>query len=94
MDIQQNVVSIGPINHTSITLVLKKKVFMTPKDYRPIALCNAIYKIVAKVLSNRLRLVLDDLIDDRQSAFVPSRQNFDNVMIAHEMIHMLCSKKV
>lgn len=61
-------------------------------DWRPIALCNVIYKIVAKVLANRLKNVLDKCISVTQFAFVPRRSILDNVMAAIEIIHHMKSK--
>ena len=60
------------------------------KDWRPIALCNVVYKIVAKVLANRLKLVLDKCISNSQSDFVPGRSILDNAMAATEIIHYEC----
>ena len=50
------------LNNTFITLVPKS---LNPKEvseYRPISLCNVTYKIAAKVLANRVKLIIDDLI--------------------------------
>jgi hypothetical protein len=62
------------------------------KDWRPISLCNVLYKIVAKVLANRLKPMLDKCISENQSAFVPGRSILDNAMAAIEIIHYMKAK--
>lgn len=63
------------------------------KDLRPIALCNVVYKIIAKVCSNRLKNLLSEIIDESQSTFVPNRNITDNVLIACESLHYMRQKK-
>ena len=59
------------------TLILKKNDASNLRDFRPISLVGSVYKILAKVLANRLRVVLDQLISENQNSFVGGRQILD-----------------
>jgi hypothetical protein len=80
------------ISDTNITLVPKKLVPQVPTDYRPISLCNVIYKIIAKSLANRLKPHLPDYIDPAQQAFIEGRRISDNIIIAQEITHTFALK--
>ena len=81
------------INKTYITLVPKNNNPYRMTEFRPISLSNVIYKLIAKVLANRLKLILPHIILENQSAFTARRLITDNVLIAFEMMHYLEHKK-
>ncbi|KAK3212223.1 hypothetical protein Dsin_016929 [Dipteronia sinensis] len=61
-------------------------------EFWPISLCNVVYKIVSKALSNRLRTVFNEVISEAQSAFIPGRLISDNAIISYECLHTIRTK--
>jgi hypothetical protein len=74
------------INATFIALIPKVDNPQRLNDFRPISLVGSLYKILAKVLANRLRLVIGKVISESQTAFVKDQQILDGILIANEAV--------
>ena len=74
------------LNASFLTLIPKKCNAVSIKDFRPINLVGSVYKLLSKVLANKLRAVLDNLISKSQNSFVGERQILDSVLIANECL--------
>lgn len=70
------------INATFLTLIPKSENTDFPDQFRPIALCNFIYKIISKVLANHIKNILPLLICPQQTGYVESRQILDNIILS------------
>jgi len=81
------------LNMTWVTLIPKKKEAVDIKDFRPISMVGCVYKVIAKVLSRRLRGVVQNLIGDSQTAFIRGRQILDGALIANEAVQWLKKSK-
>ncbi|KAL9665795.1 hypothetical protein QQ045_000116 [Rhodiola kirilowii] len=77
------------LNETLIVLIPKVKKVEKVEDLRPISLCNVVMKLIPKVLANRLKEILPDMVSQSQSAFVRGRLITDNILIAHEVTHYI-----
>ncbi|XP_019179199.1 PREDICTED: uncharacterized protein LOC109174417 [Ipomoea nil] len=80
------------VNNILVVLVPKKSVLETMKDLRPIALCNVLYKVAAKVCANRLKPLMEKLLSKSQSVFVHGRLILHNIMLAFKAHHYLKRK--
>lgn len=56
-------------------------------DYRPISVCNVIYKVISKILTLRLKPYIGKCISKSQSAFIPGREISDNIILFREILH-------
>jgi len=74
------------INSTFIALIPKVDNPQRLNDFRPISLVGSMYKILAKVLANRLRSMIGSVVSDSRSAFVKGRQILDGILVANEIV--------
>ena len=81
------------LNDTFICLIPKVNCPQKITEFRPISLCNVVYKLISKVLANRLKKILQKVISESQSAFVPSRQITNNVLVVFETMHCIDQRR-
>ena len=84
---------ISEINRTNIALVPKNKNPQRMTDFRPISLCNVVYKLISKTLANCLKAILPFIILENQSAFMANRLIIDNALVCYEIMHYLKHKR-
>ncbi|GJZ26280.1 hypothetical protein Tco_0570533, partial [Tanacetum coccineum] len=75
------------VNHTIIALIPKVPSPTRVNDYRPISCCNVLFKCISKIISNRIKDSLTNLVNINQSAFVPGRRISDNLLLTQELMH-------
>ena len=81
-------------NHTFISLIPKQSGGShSVNQFRPISLCNIVYKLITKILADRLKSLLPKIISPLQSAFMPNRNIQDNTILAHELLHTFKEKR-
>ncbi|GJY32697.1 RNA-directed DNA polymerase, eukaryota [Tanacetum coccineum] len=80
-------------NSSFIALIPKTPGANMVKDFRPISLIGCMYKIIAKILTNRLVGVIGDIVNEVQSAFIADRQILDGPFILNEVMHWCTVKK-
>jgi hypothetical protein len=82
------------INSTFLVLIPKENNVASFNDYRPISLCNLIYKLVSKVIANRMKPILERSLSAEQLGFLKGRRIQDAIATAHECMHSIKQKNL
>ncbi|GFZ11073.1 hypothetical protein Acr_22g0004710 [Actinidia rufa] len=82
------------LNHAVIALVSKSTSASRVEEFRNIACCNVIYKVISKILATGLSPILESLIDPGQSVFVPNRSMVENIYVVQELLRKYCWSRI
>lgn len=74
------------VNCSVVTLIPKIADATEVKDFRPISCCTTLYKIISKVLTNRLSKVIGEVVHESQAAFIPGQQIHNHILLAYELL--------
>ena len=85
---------LSEVNNSFIVLIPKNTAPSNVNHFRPISLCNTVYKVIAKILVFKLRPLLANLISPVQSAFFLDRWIAENQLVVHELLHSFKRRKV
>lgn len=85
-----------PCETNNALVVLIAKVFKPKKltEFRPISLCNVLFKTITKTMVLRLKKVMPKLIGPAQSSFIPGRVSTNNIVVVQEAVHSMRRKRV
>jgi hypothetical protein len=83
----------GSTNSSFLALIPKEKGANNFSRFRPISLCNTGYKIITKIIANRLKNLLPGIILENQGGFIKGRHILDNIILVQEAIHSSCQRK-
>ena len=83
----------GSTNSTFLALIPKEVNLATFNRFRPISLCNASYKILLKLLANKIKPMLDKIISPSQGGFIKGRHILDKVILVQEAMHSSYQRK-
>lgn len=81
------------LNATLVMLIPKVPMPTSTTQFRPIALTNVVVKVISKIIANRLKPIIGQIISHTQCAFIPNRQASDNIIIAQEIMHTMRMKQ-
>jgi hypothetical protein len=74
------------LNATFVSLIPKKAIAVEIKDFRPISLIGGMYKIISKVLANRLKSVLGKIVSHSHTTFIKGRQILNSILVTNECL--------
>jgi hypothetical protein len=77
----------GATNSTFLALILKESNPSNFSRFRPISLCNSTYKVLTKIIANRIKPLLGKLISENQGGFMENMQIIDNIILVQEAIY-------